>query len=78
MAYDTKLEKWEKTYNIFTVKEFDELCKNGTFINYDGFCFPMKNNLIDKSRDHKHGPWYYPFERHLLPKDCTHIIWYNR
>lgn len=54
-----------------TIKEFNERCDKKGFIDYDGFCYPVKDN--------KHAMLQiYPSERHLIPDDATHIVWFNR
>ena len=35
--------------DVYTVSEFIELCKLGAFIDYDGYGYPVKNNLANKS-----------------------------
>ena len=58
--------------DVYTVDEFKNYCKSGSFIDYDGFGFPVKENLADKSI------WIQPSNIKDIPKDATHIIWYNR
>ncbi len=58
--------------DVYTIKEFKLFCKNGRFIDYDGFGYPVKDKLADESIDIK------PSKLKLIPDDATHIIWYNR
>lgn len=58
--------------DVYTVEEFLNICKDGMFIDYDGFGSPVKDKLADKSIFIK------PSQLSLIPKDATHIVWYNR
>jgi hypothetical protein len=58
--------------DVMTIEEFIDCCQTGDFIDYDGYCCPVKDGLIDETRE------FYPSERKSLPKDATHIVWYNR
>lgn len=68
--------------DVYTIAEFNELCKGGLFIDYDGFGSPVKN--VNQDPDGK--PEYrcatnwivYPSRYLHVPYDATHIIWYNR
>lgn len=57
---------------LMTVKEFINSCKEGWFIDYDGHGHPVKDNKMDDSI------CIYPSQLVLIPKDATHIIWFNR
>ena len=58
--------------DIMTVDKWIEACEDGSFIDYDGFGYPMKDGLADESTP------FYPSDRRNLPKDATHIVWFNR
>lgn len=58
--------------DVYEIKEFIQHCQHGDFIDYDGWGYPMKDDLIDKSRS------YSPSQRRDIPKDATHFVWYNR
>ena len=58
--------------DVYTVEEFKEQVKNGSFIDYDGFGHPVKDRKADRSIDIK------PSRLERIPKDTTHIVWYNR
>jgi hypothetical protein len=59
--------------DVYTVEEFLDHCDNGSFIDYDGFGFPVKDKLSDESI------WVKPSNaKETIPKDATHIVWYNR
>lgn len=54
-----------------TVKEFVASVEVNAFIDYDGFGYPVKNN--------KHnGQVILPSRVDEIPKDTTHIVWFNR
>ncbi len=57
--------------SLMSVEEFLEHCEYGGFIDYDGHGSAVK--------DGKAAPLCIkPSLRHLIPKDATHIEWYNR
>lgn len=58
--------------DVYTVKEFNEFCECGAFIDYDGFGHPVKDSLADYSID------IFPSSLEDIPEDATHIIWFNR
>ena len=62
----------EEEDDIYTVEEFIECCKIHAFIDYDGFGYPVKNKLADRSIE------IIPSQLQRIPKDATHIVWYNR
>lgn len=58
--------------NIMTVEKWLDDCDDGYLIDYDGFCQPMKEGKVCDL-------FILPSERNtLLPKDATHVIWYNK
>ena len=58
--------------DVYTVEEFKRNVNSGAFIDYDGFGYPVKDNLADPEI------WIKPSQINLIPKDATHIVWYNR
>ena len=58
--------------DVYTVAEFNDLCKRGLFIDYDGFGYPVKDHMADET-------WVVkPSKRKHIPSDATHIVWFNR
>jgi hypothetical protein len=57
--------------DIMTVEQWLDDCEDGLLIDYDGFCNPMKEGKVCDII-------IYPSERRDLPKDATHVIWFNR
>jgi len=58
--------------DVYTIEEFKEHVKAGSFIDYDGFGEPVKDGLADPSI------WIKPSKIKEIPKDATHIVWFNR
>lgn len=58
--------------DVYTVEEFLSHCESGSFIDYDGFGYPVKDGKADESL------CIYPSRRDEIPKDATHIVWFNR
>lgn len=58
--------------DLMTVKQFVAACKCGAFIDYDGYGNPVKDDKI--AWDVQALPSAYED----IPKDATHIMWYNR
>jgi hypothetical protein len=58
--------------DVYTVEEFLKICDDGMFIDYDGYGHPVKDKMADESICVK------PSQREQIPKDATHIVWYNR
>jgi hypothetical protein len=59
--------------DVYTTVEFLEHCNDGGFIDYDGFGYPVKDKLADTSVFIKPSS-----AKDTIPKDATHIVWYNR
>jgi hypothetical protein len=57
--------------DLMTVEEFREAVKHGSFIDYDGSGHPMKDGKMSRFD-------VYPSEVDEIPKDATHILWFNR
>jgi hypothetical protein len=58
--------------DVYTVEGFKSLCERHLFIDYDGFGYPVKDRLADKSIT------IYPSRCEEIPADATHIVWFNR
>lgn len=58
--------------DVYTITQFVELCKSGSFIDYDGIGHPVKDNKSDPTID------IYPSKIEKIPLDATHIVWYNK
>ena len=59
--------------DVYTIKEFLAHCDDGSFIDYDGYGHPVKDKFYDEAI------WISPSNaRKTIPKDATHIVWYNR
>ena len=58
--------------DVYTIEEFLKQVKEGAFIDSDGYGHPVKDNLADKTID------IYPSTVDEIPKDATHVIWYNK
>lgn len=69
MNYNEELPEYG---DLMTVKEFIEACKYNSFIDYDGIGCPVKDG---KMSDKLIYPSRYKED---LPKDATHIMWFNR
>lgn len=58
--------------DVYTVAEFSEHVRNRSFIDYDGYGRPVKDNLADET------VCIHPSTIERIPEDATHIVWYNR
>jgi hypothetical protein len=59
--------------DVYTVAEFMEHVKNGSFIDYDGYGHPVKDNMEDTKI------YIYPSQcPECIPTDATHINWFNK
>jgi hypothetical protein len=58
--------------DVYTIKEFENRCETEAFIDYDGFGHPVKDKKSDNSILIK------PSRLEEIPKDATHIVWFNR
>lgn len=59
--------------DVYTIEEFLQLCDSGSFIDYDGFGYPVKDSMADPSIMVNPSSAKYS-----IPKDATHIVWFNR
>jgi hypothetical protein len=66
-------EKPEPRDHILTVEEFENDCAKTYLMDDDGHGHPMKDGLIDP--DIVIAP---SARNSTIPKDATHIVWYNR
>jgi hypothetical protein len=57
---------------VMAIEEFKTACINKSFIDYDGHGHPAKDGGMDPMIEVK------PSLLFLIPKDATHIVWYNR
>ena len=58
--------------DVYTISEFKSHVEDGSFIDYDGFGYPVKDSLADKSIV------IQPSTVDKIPADATHIVWYNK
>lgn len=59
--------------DVMPLREFLESVRDGMFIDYDGFGYPVKDDKMDDDIR------IYPSNVvHVWPKDATHIVWFNR
>jgi len=58
--------------DVYTVEEFKKCCANHSFVDYDGFGYPVKDRLADEEIFIK------PSRLSNIPDDATHIIWFNK
>lgn len=59
--------------DVMTLEDYLDCVKNGSFIDYDGYGHPVKDNKQDTQFD------IFPSEgRNHIPLDATHIVWFNK
>lgn len=58
--------------DVYTVSEFKTFVEKGLFIDFDGFGYPVKDGLADPSIIVE------PSQLSAIPKDATHIVWFNK
>jgi len=58
--------------DVYTVAEFQEHVQSGSFVDYDGHGYPVRDGLADFDVMIK------PSKVKRIPKDATHIVWFNR
>lgn len=58
--------------DVYTVAEFIAHAKAGSFIDYDGFGYAVKDGKADESFCVK------PSRASEIPSDATHVVWFNR
>ncbi|QGH74950.1 hypothetical protein MAL1_00204 [Bacteriophage DSS3_MAL1] len=75
--------------DLMTVEEWVGCCEEGGFIDYDGSGHPVRAQRVEWKEGmdpsgfptiqfHMSGMHISPSTRHLLPKDATHVMWFNR
>lgn len=65
-------EEPEPYGDIMTLEDFRNAVRKGYLIDYDGYGYPMKDDLVDDFLK------IFPSDMISIPKDATHIIWFNR
>jgi hypothetical protein len=68
MTYDTPVPEYA---DVMTVEDFRQSVRSGAFIDYDGFGHPVRDGLEARIS-------VRPSTVASIPKDATHIAWYNR
>ena len=58
--------------DVYTIEEFKDHCKRGSFIDYDGWGYPVKDKKSDRTIQ------IQPSTISKIPDDATHIVWFNR
>lgn len=58
--------------DVYTVKQFLGHVKDRSFMDCDGHGYPVKNRKADTDIV------IIPTKTDRIPKDATHIVWYNR
>lgn len=58
--------------DVYTVEEFIECVLTCSFTDSDGFGYPVKNRMADESIV------IVPSKVDQIPKDATHIVWFNQ
>lgn len=58
--------------DVYTIKEFHQHCHTYAFIDDDGWGYPVKDKMADKSIAIR------PSRLDLIPEDATHIVWLNK
>lgn len=66
-------EPIEKDDDVYTIEQFKGICKDGGFIDYDGFG-------VYAYKDKKSNIEIYPsdVQKGNVRSDFTHVVWYNR
>lgn len=57
--------------DLMTLKEFKRVVRQGCFVDDDGFGHPVKDGKMAKVCVH-------PSQVASIPKDATHIMWFNK
>lgn len=69
MAYDESLPGYG---DLIPLAEYLKCVAEGGFIDYDGNGHPVKDGMMDESIT------ILPSKPERIPKDATHIMWFNR
>ncbi|QJA43047.1 hypothetical protein [Phaeobacter phage MD18] len=86
VPYDRDLPEFG---DLMDVENWVACCESGGFIDYDGFGHPVRAQRVEWKQGldptgfptiqfHMSGMHVSPSTRHLLPKDATHVMWFNR
>lgn len=70
MEYDEKFS--EDSGDLMTVSDFIEGCELTLFTDDDGYGYPVKDGKTTSSFI------VVPSKRTLMPKDATHVLWFNK
>lgn len=77
-AFDAKRDNelkdllpWEKDC-VIELEEFIESCKDGDFIDDDGYGHPLLNGKVNDKIE------VNPSDLSNIPAGTTHIVWYNK
>lgn len=57
---------------VYTLSEFEDLCKCGVLCDYDGYGHPVKSKLADIDI------WILQSNLKIIPGSATHILWNRR
>ena len=57
---------------LYDIKSWLVRVEQKLFIDYDGFCHPVKDGKMNPHVT------IYPSQWKKLPKDATHVVWFNR
>ncbi len=58
--------------DVYTVEEFKWHVEHDSFVDYDGYGYPVKDKKADKSI------LIQPSTVTKIPECATHIVWFNR
>jgi hypothetical protein len=76
MIYPTEVPELEpikkRNGDLFTIKEWKDAVRSGSFIDYDGFGDLATKTGVSNCRIRPSQSYV------VLPKWATHILWYNR
>ena len=60
--------------DLLTVKEYLEMVASYAIMDDDGSSWPVKDGMEARGFD----SLVYPSKPETLPKDATHVVWYNK
>lgn len=70
--YDEEIPDYLDRDEVIPVAKFCAWCESGGLIDYDGSGHPVKNGKMAGSVAIR------PSRLDLIPRDATHIAWFNR
>ena len=73
MIYTTPIKEYDYG-DLIPVDEFREMVNFGALIDYDGFGHAVRNEYCDDSMERN----ILPSKLWAIPRDATHILWFNR